>query len=64
MGLNKILTPKQIAKRFGITEQTLLTWRSKGMPTVKIGKFSLILEDDFLEWIERLKKTQKRQDAL
>jgi len=63
MKLGKILTPKQIAKQFGITEETLLTWRKQGMPTVKIGKFILIIEDDFIEWIKNLKNSQKRHDA-
>lgn len=63
MRIGKILTPKQIAKQFGITEQTLLSWRSQGMPIVKIGKSILIIEDDFIEWIKNLKNSQKRHNA-
>jgi excisionase family DNA binding protein len=59
--LNKILTPKEIAKRFGITEQTVSSWRSQGMPYKKLGKFILILEDEFTKWVKELKTIDGRK---
>jgi hypothetical protein len=60
MKINSIFTTKTLAKKFGITEQTLLSWRSQGMPIIKIGKIILISEDSFLKW---LKSREKAQDA-
>jgi hypothetical protein len=60
MKINSIFTTKTLAKKFGITEQTLLSWRSQGMPIIKIGKIILISEDSFLKW---LKTREKAQDS-
>ncbi len=60
MKINSILTPGALAKKLGITEQTLLSWKSKGLPTIKLGKFSFIIEDSFTKW---LKSQENIQDA-
>lgn len=63
MKLNNILTPKEVAKRFNITEQTVLGWRSQGMPCIKIGKFMVIREASLLKWIKKLEKDQNAHNA-
>ncbi len=60
MKIDSILTPKGLAKRLGITEQTLLSWRTSGMPVIKIGKILFISEESFMKWI---KKQENVQDA-
>jgi len=60
MKINSILTPKDLAKKFGLTEQTVLGWRVHGLPTIRIGKFIMILEDSFVKWA---KSHEKAQDA-
>lgn len=54
----KIITPKALAKKLGITEQTLLGWRSSGLPTVRIGKITLIFEESFEKWLKSRENAQ------
>lgn len=63
MKLNKLLTTGEIAKRFGIAEQTVNAWRNQGMPCVKLGKIILIRETSFLKWIGELEKKQNPENA-
>jgi len=63
MKLTTILTPKEVAKRFNITEQTVLGWRDQGLPCIKIGKSLFIREASLVKWIEKLEKEQNAQDA-
>ena len=63
MKLSNILTPKEVAKRFSIKEETVLGWRNQGMPCIKIGKSLFIREASLLKWIEKLEKEQNVQDA-
>ena len=58
MNFSKILTPKTLAEKLGITEQTLLSWRSDGLPIIRRGKFVFIFEDSFLKWLKSLEDAQ------
>ncbi len=58
MKIDTILTPKALAKKLGITEATLLSWRSLGLPTIRIGKFIFIFEESFLKWIKNQETVQ------
>lgn len=58
MNFSKILTPKTLAKKLGITERTLLSWRSDGLPIVRRGKFLFIFEDSFFKWFKSLEDDQ------
>ena len=51
--LKQLLKPEDLAKKLGITTETLLSWREKGMPWVKAGKSVFILEGPFMKWIEK-----------
>ena len=59
MNFSKILTPKTLAEKLGITEQTLLSWRSDGLPIIRRGKFLFIFEDSFLKWFKSLESTKE-----
>jgi len=59
----KIKRAEEVAKKLGISEQTLLDWRSIGMPWVRIGKFVFIMEDSFLRWAKNREIIQNAQDA-
>jgi len=58
MKISSFLTSKILAKRLGITETTLLSWRSLGLPTVRIRKSIFIFEDSFLKWAKRRENAQ------
>jgi hypothetical protein len=60
MKIDSILTPKGLAKKLGITEQTLLSWRSSGMPVIKKGKNLFLLQESFMKWF---KSQENVQDA-
>lgn len=60
MKISSIFTPDKLARRLGITVQTLLSWKRFGLPLVKIGKFSFVLEESFLKWV---KSRESAQDA-
>jgi hypothetical protein len=59
----KLRRAEDMAKKLGITEETLLEWRNLGMPWVKIGKTILIFEDSFYEWARGYEKKQNAQNA-
>jgi hypothetical protein len=59
----KLKRADEIAKRLGITEETLLGWRDLGMPWTKIGKSIFIFEDSFLSWARNKEITPNAQDA-
>lgn len=63
MNLKDLITPKELAKKLGVTERIIFEWRKEGMPTVKIGKTVFIIQASFLRWIEKLEKDQNAQDA-
>ena len=60
MKIDSILIPKGLAKKLGITEQTLLSWRSSGMPVIKKGKNLFLLQESFMKWF---KSQENVQDA-
>jgi transposase-like protein len=60
MKIDSILTPKGLAKKLGITEQTLRSWRSLGMTVIKIGKNLFVLQESFMKWV---KSQESVQDA-
>ncbi len=59
----KLKRAEDMAKRLGISTETLLEWRRFGMPWVKIGKSVFILEDSFLKWAKDHEISQNSQDA-
>ncbi|MFZ2053613.1 MAG: hypothetical protein WAU81_05395 [Candidatus Aminicenantales bacterium] len=59
----KLKRAEDMARKLGITEDTLLEWRKLGMPWVKIGKTVLIFEDSFYEWARGYENKQNAQDA-
>ena len=63
MKLNDILKPETIAEKFGVNEETVLSWRDLGMPWIRLGKMILISETSFLRWLKGLEKTKNAQDA-
>lgn len=50
------LTVKQVQERFGISRPTVDKWIKSGLPTIKIGRFIRIREDDLENWLEANKK--------
>jgi len=46
----KLKRAEEMAKKLGIEKETLLEWRSMGMPWVKIGKLIYVFEDSFNKW--------------
>lgn len=63
MNFKDLITPKELARKLGVTEQIIFQWRKEGMPSVKIGKSVFIIQASFLRWIEKLEKDQNAQDA-
>lgn len=61
--MKDVLTPAELAKKMGVSEETVMSWRDLGMPWVKVGKSIYILERSFLSWMKRLEKTKNAQDA-
>jgi hypothetical protein len=60
----KLKRAEDMAKKLGITTDTLLDWRRFGMPWVKIGKSVFIMmEDSFLKWANDHEISQSCQDA-
>jgi excisionase family DNA binding protein len=53
--LDALLTPEDVAKRLGISPETLAQWRSqgRGMPYVKLGRNLVRYEESALKnWID------------
>ena len=46
-----LLKPEQLAKRLGISRDTVEDWMKEGMPYIKKGKFVFIPQSDFLKWM-------------
>ena len=63
MNLKDLITPKELARKLGVTEQIISQWRKEGMPSVKVGNSVFIIQASFLRWIEKLEKDQNTQDA-
>ncbi len=59
----KLRRVEDMAKKLGITEETLLEWRNLGLPWTKIGKTIFIFEDSFYRWARGFEKNQNAQDA-
>lgn len=52
MNIKNVLTIKQVATRFGVTEETINSWREAGMPVIKIGKSIFVLESSLVSWMK------------
>lgn len=63
MKLKGILNPEEVAEIFGVKVDTVLEWRDKGMPYIKLGNMILISEGGLLKWLKSLEKTKYAQDA-
>jgi hypothetical protein len=59
----KLKKAEDVAKKLGIATETLLDWRTIGMPYVKIGKSVFIFEDSFFKWAREYEIRQNAQDA-
>jgi len=46
-----LLRQEQLAKKLGISEDTIERWMKEGMPYIKKGKFIFIPQNDFVEWM-------------
>lgn len=52
--LPRLLSPEQLADRWGFPAQTLREWCRRGrIPAVKLGTSWRIRETDAIEWLER-----------
>jgi len=54
MGLRNIFTPDELAKKMGVSVETVLSWRESGMPSAKVGKSIFVLEKSLIEWLKSL----------
>ena len=48
----RYVSKEKLADRLGITERTIKTWRSHGLPAVKVGRELMFDVDDVDRWIE------------
>jgi len=58
MNLKDLITPKELARKLGVTEQIISQWRKDGMPSVKIGKSIFIIQASFMTWIKQFETSQ------
>ena len=49
--IRDLLRPGQLAKKLGISRDTIDEWIRQGMPYIKKGKFVFIPQGDFVKWI-------------
>lgn len=49
--IRDLLRPGQLAKKLGISRDTIDEWIKQGMPYIKKGKFVFIPQGDFVKWI-------------
>jgi excisionase family DNA binding protein len=49
--IRDLLRPEQLAKRLGLSRDTVDDWMKQGMPYIKKGKFVFIPQSDFLKWM-------------
>lgn len=55
----KIIRPKQLANKLGISKQTLWRMKDELPPPIRIGKRAKgWLQQDILEWLEERKEEQ------
>ncbi len=59
-----IVTLDKMAEELDLGKETIETWRQKGMPTIKIGKYLRVYRPHVYEWIvtqgEALEKEEKQ----
>ena len=58
MKIKELWKPKDLAETLGVTEETLLGWRSLGMPWAKLGREIYIVESSFLQWVKNSEKSR------
>ena len=46
-----LLTDKELCNKIKVTRPTLLAWRKKGMPFIKVNKSVRFEYDKVLEWM-------------
>ena len=54
--MDKILTVKEMCEELSISRVTLLKWRKKGMPTIKVFNSVRFNEEEVLKWLNEQKK--------
>jgi hypothetical protein len=60
---NDLLKFEQLAKRLGVSVDTVQKWKRKGMPYIELGRFVFVSWNSFHRWARGLEKTRIRQDA-
>lgn len=59
-----ILTKKEIAELFKVSQQTVDRWIKKGMPVIKIpGSNQRFDKEEVIAWMKTFEKTTKHNDA-
>lgn len=54
--MENVLSVEQLAEYFHVSKDTIRRWRDKGLPLVRLGIKSYILESDFIAWFKNLSK--------
>lgn len=55
-----VITKKQLAEKWGVSERTVDQWRSDhGLPAVKIGNVLRFNEAEVMEWFMRFQKSKE-----
>ena len=49
--LRDLLKPGEVAKKLGISQDTIEKWMEQGMPYIKKGKFVFIPQGDLVRWM-------------
>lgn len=58
--LPKLLKPKDIKKYFKIGKDKLYELlKDRTFPSVKVGRYYYVLEDEFIEWLNKQTKKSK-----
>lgn len=54
-----ILTRDQLARELHMTQETVVEWERRGMPSIKEGRAVFYCIDDVIRWMKRKKKQRK-----
>ena len=54
---------EQLAKRLGVSVDTIQRWKGKGMPYIELGKFVFVSWTSFHRWARGHEKEGNAQDA-
>lgn len=54
--------PDEIAEELDVSPQVLLSWRSLGMPIIKLSKYIFIPRVKFFKWLEDQTESTGKSD--